>query len=132
VIGKKKVKDSKIRKMKELDARKRAELILKVRSGLTTATAAAFELGVSRKTYYQWEAKAFDSMLEALIDKEPGRPALPPEVEEAQRLREFVKYQEEQIAKFEHRERLIKESCKLKIQLIQGRAEKKCGYCGDS
>lgn len=91
-----------------------------------TATAAAFELGVSRKTYYQWEAKAFDSMIEALKDKEPGRSALPPEVEEARQLREFVKYQEEKIAKFEHRERLIKEACKLKVQLVQGRAEKKC------
>ena len=90
-----------------------------------TATAAASELNVSRKTYYQWEARAIASMLEALTDKEPGRPAPPPEAEDAKRLREFVKFQEEKIAKFEHRERLIKEACKLKVQLVQGRAEKK-------
>jgi DNA invertase Pin-like site-specific DNA recombinase len=33
-------------------ARLRAELILKVRAGLMTATEAAGHLGVSRKTYY--------------------------------------------------------------------------------
>jgi len=121
----KKVKKS--RKVKESDARRRAELIFKVRSGLCTVVEAATELGVSRKTYYQWEAKAFDSMVNVLQDIEPGRPALPPEVAEVKELRGIVENQREKIVKFEHRENLIRESYKLKIQLIEGRAEKKCG-----
>ena len=123
----KEVKSSKKNKTKKSKARKRAGLILKVRSGIMTAAAAASELGVSRKTYYKWETKAFDSMIEALSDKEPGRLAPPPEIEEANQLRKFVKFQNKEIAKFEHRERLIKEACKLKIQIIEGTAEKKCG-----
>lgn len=57
-------------------ARQRAEMILKVRSGQMTVTAAAAALGVSRKTYYQWEARGLSAMLAQLEDKEPGRPAL--------------------------------------------------------
>jgi len=56
-------------------ARQRAELILKVRSGLLTATAAAEQLGVSRKTYYQWEKRGLQGMLAALEDRPTGRPA---------------------------------------------------------
>jgi len=67
-------------------------------------------------------------MVNALQDREPGRPALPPEVEEVNNLRKFVEFQREQISKFEHRENLIKKACKLKVQLIEGRAEKKCSH----
>ena len=122
----KKVKKSK--KMKELNAHRRAEIIFKVRSGEMSVTAAASELGVSRKTYYQWEEKAFTSMVAALQDGEPGRPALPPEVEENRKLREFMKFQEEQLAELKHREKLIIEACEMKVLLANGRAEKKCGY----
>jgi hypothetical protein len=38
-------------------ARLRAEVIMKVRCGLMTAQQAAEQLGVSRKTYYQWEER---------------------------------------------------------------------------
>jgi transposase len=55
-------------------ARRRAELILKVRSGLMTATAAAAELGVSRKTYYEWENRGLSAMMAALEDRRTGRP----------------------------------------------------------
>jgi DNA-binding XRE family transcriptional regulator len=58
-------------------ARKRAELILKVRSGQMTAAAAAKALGVSRKTYYKWEDRALSAMLEALTDRQSGRPSQP-------------------------------------------------------
>ena len=92
------------------------------------ATVAASELGVSRKTYHKWEAKAFDSMLDALIEKEPGRPALPSESEKERELRERVGFLEKQNANFEKREDLIRAACKLKIDLIQGRAKKKCAY----
>lgn len=56
-------------------AKKRAELIFQVQSGQKTATDAAKELGVSRKTYYEWESKALLSMMDALTNKPSGRPA---------------------------------------------------------
>jgi DNA-binding XRE family transcriptional regulator len=39
-------------------AQRRAEIIVQVQSGQLTATEAARQLGVSRKTYYQWERRA--------------------------------------------------------------------------
>jgi transposase-like protein len=65
---------------KEL-ARKRAEIILQVRSGQITATQGAQQLGVSRKTYYQWEKRALAGMLSQLEDLPPGRPAQPQDAE---------------------------------------------------
>lgn len=59
---------------KEERARKRATVIMKVRSGEMTATAGAALLGVSRKTYYEWENKALAAMAEALEDQPMGRP----------------------------------------------------------
>jgi transposase-like protein len=56
---------------------KRAELILKVQSGQMTAKAAARELGVSRKTYYVWERRALAGLMEAVADREGGRPSNP-------------------------------------------------------
>jgi transposase len=56
-------------------AKKRATLILQVRSGKLTAQEAANQLGVSRKTYYEWEARALEGMMEALSNGQTGRPA---------------------------------------------------------
>ena len=50
------------------------QAILQVRTGTLTATAAAQQLGVSRKTYYEWEARALSGMLAALTPSQPGRP----------------------------------------------------------
>lgn len=58
-------------------ARRRAEVIVQVQSGLLTATEAARQMGVSRKTYYQWERRALGGMINALQDKEGGRPSKP-------------------------------------------------------
>lgn len=58
-------------------ARRRAEVIVKVRSGQLSATAGAELLGVSRKTYYEWEARGLGAMLQQLEDQEPGRPPDP-------------------------------------------------------
>lgn len=57
-------------------ALERAEKIVKVRSGMMTATDAARELGVSRKTYYVWEKRALSAMVEALENGDPGRPSI--------------------------------------------------------
>jgi transposase len=57
-------------------ARRRAQLIMQVRSGLLSAQEAARQLGISRKTYYKWERRALAAMVEALGNREPGRPSL--------------------------------------------------------
>jgi len=53
----------------------RAEAIVKVRAGLMSASQAAASLGVSRKTYYEWEKKGLQGMLRDLEDKPAGRSA---------------------------------------------------------
>jgi len=67
-------------------ARQRAEQIIKVRSGLVSATEAAKILGISRKGYYKWEQRALKGMMDALVNQSSGRPGL--EVDEE---KEFLK-----------------------------------------
>jgi transposase len=69
------------RRQREALARRRAELIMEVRSGRLTATDAAKALGVSRKTYYQWEKRALEGMIEALENRGAGRPMSPSDPE---------------------------------------------------
>jgi predicted DNA-binding protein (UPF0251 family) len=68
-------------------ARERASIILQVRSGALTATEGAERLGISRKTYYEWEDRALAAMAEALENHRPGKPCVPldAEKEELQR-----------------------------------------------
>lgn len=58
---------------READARRKAELIMKVRCGLITASQAAETLGVSRKTYYQWERRGLAGLLDGVSEKTAGR-----------------------------------------------------------
>jgi transposase len=60
--------------MKDPKAQQRALLIMQVQAGVITATEAARQLGISRKTYYQWEARALQGLLEAVTQQPPGRP----------------------------------------------------------
>jgi len=69
------------RKQQQSEARKRADLILKVRSGMLSAAEAARQMGVSRKTYYKWESRALAGMLEGLSERSSGRPASVPDSE---------------------------------------------------
>jgi len=55
-------------------ARKRAEIIMKVNCGLMTASDAARELNISRKTYYQWEKKGLAALLGSVTSRRAGRP----------------------------------------------------------
>jgi transposase len=68
-------------------ARERASIILRVRSGVLPATEGAERLGISRKTYYEWEDRALAAMAEALENHRPGKPSVPldAEKEELQR-----------------------------------------------
>jgi transposase len=60
---------------KEQQARKRVDLIVQVLSKQITASQAAKSLGVSRKTYYQWEKKFLSGAMGAVLEKKGGRPA---------------------------------------------------------
>lgn len=70
-------------------ARQRAAVVFAVRSGQITVEEGARRLGVSRKTYYEWERRALQAMTEALEDRPPGRPNTPQD-EEKQRLQEEI------------------------------------------
>lgn len=68
-------------------ARQRAAVVFAVRSGQITAKEGARRLGISRKTYYEWEGRALQAMTEAMEDRSPGRPGMPQD-EEKERLQE--------------------------------------------
>ncbi len=73
---------------------------MKVRCGLMTATEAARQLGISRKTYYKWEQRGLEALLDGLEDKGAGRPeAAPEEVlqEQFDREREELQRSNEQL-----------------------------------
>jgi len=70
-------------------ARRRAAVVFAVRSEQITVEEGARGLGVSRKTYYEWESRALQAMTEAMEDRAPGRPTTPQD-EEKQRLQEQV------------------------------------------
>ena len=61
----------------EDQARLRAKLIMKVLNKQMTASEAAKQLRVSRKTYYKWEKRGVEGMLTALTDRDSGRPSCP-------------------------------------------------------
>ena len=77
-------------------ARQRALVILQVRSGALTAKEGAKQLGISRKTYYEWEEKSLTAMALALETRPAGRPPMAvDEVKEA--LRERVQELEKKL-----------------------------------
>src|SRR5512139_1448505 len=84
------------RKRDEELARQRALVILKVRSGVLTAKQGALALGVSRKTYYEWEEKSLQAMTLALENQPAGRKPAPVD-EEREALRERVRELEKKL-----------------------------------
>jgi transposase len=77
-------------------ARERALVILQVRSGVLTAKEGAKLLGVSRKTYYEWEEKSLKAMAQALENHAAGRPPAPMD-EEKDALREQIRELEKKL-----------------------------------
>ena len=77
-------------------ARERTLVILQVRSGVLTATEGAKLLGVSRKTYYEWEEKSLHAMTLALENQPAGRKPAPVD-EEKEALRERVRELEKKL-----------------------------------
>jgi transposase len=72
----------------------RAAVILKVRSGLITAKEGAKLLGLSRKSYFQWEERGLRGMLSALEEKAPGRPGKTRDEEREALLKHVVELEE--------------------------------------
>jgi transposase len=87
-------------------ALERPRVILEVLAERMTATQAALELGVSRKTFYEWQERALSAMRAALRDRPGGRPLTPVDPEKDQ-LREALETLE--------KERIVLES-RLRIQ----------------
>jgi len=85
--------------------RQRATLILQVQSGQTTASEAARQLGMSRKTYYQWEKRALQGLMGGLEPGLPGRPSTAPSLE-VQQLRRKVQELEQKLEQTEQVARL--------------------------
>jgi len=82
-------------------ARQRAEVILQVRAGRMTAKEAAAALGVSRKTYYEWEERGLQGMMEALENRPKGRPTKEKD-REKEDLMAQLKELEQQLSLSEH------------------------------
>ncbi len=87
------------KKEKEL-ARERAMVILQVHGGAITATEGAKLLGVSRKTYYEWEEKSLKAMAQVLENRPPGRPPAPVDPEK-EALREQIQELEKKLDRAE-------------------------------
>jgi transposase len=71
-------------------------VILRVRSGALTAKEGAQELGVSRKTYYEWEERVLKAMALALENRVAGRPSVSTD-EEKERLRQRIRELEKKL-----------------------------------
>lgn len=97
-------------------ARQRAEMILKVRSGLITAQEAARVLGISRKTYYKWEKRGLSAMLSGLYERNSGRPASPCDGEKVE-LKETISGMEKDLKRMKQSEEIRK--------LLKAEGEKK-------
>lgn len=78
-------------------ARQRTAVIMKVQSGQLTATQAAKQLGISRKTYYELEAKALAGMMQALNPGKSGRPKKPVD-QQKQAMAKEIKELKQQVA----------------------------------
>jgi transposase len=77
-------------------ARQRAQVILQVRSGALTAKEGAERLGISRKTYYEWEDKSLRAVALALENRPAGRPPVVVD-EEKEALRERLQELEKRL-----------------------------------
>ena len=75
-------------------ARERAAVIFAVRSGQITAEEGARRLGVSRKTYYEWERRALTAMTTALENGSPGRPSTPQDEEKEELQKQISELQD--------------------------------------
>ena len=90
----------------EAKGEERLRVILDHLAGKLTATEAALDLGVSRKTFYEWLDRGKEAMRTALMDRPGGRPPKPADPEKERLLEELSTVE---------KERLVLES-RLRIQ----------------
>lgn len=103
---------SRRRSSAKVEASEMMQLIMQVRGGMLNATDAARQLGVSRKTWYEWETRAINGMMEALQPKKPGRPSSQAGPE-TQRLRSEISSLQQQVQILEQRyqvQKLLREA----------------------
>jgi transposase len=105
-------------------ARQRAEVIMKVRCGLMSASQAAEQLGISRKSYYKWEQRALSAMLAGLTDQPPGRPSRPVDTKK-QALEEQLQQVRRDNELLKHKMALKDVLTELKLEPGMDRGEKK-------
>src|SRR5512137_1673727 len=74
-------------------ARQRALLILQVQAGQITATEAARQLGLSRKSYYQWQHRGLTALLQSQEGQPPGRPPQESDPQKEQLRRQVTQFQ---------------------------------------
>jgi transposase len=84
----------------ELLARRRAALFVQVQCGQITAKEAAEQLGISRKSYYQWERRALAALMAAMRERAQGRPTTPRDVQKEQ-LQHQVQQLQKQVRELE-------------------------------
>jgi len=94
-------------------------VILQRLAGNLTAMQAAEQLGVSRKTYYQWEVRALGGMKAALEPGRPGRPWPKPDAELA-RVEAQKQQLQQQVESLEQRLR-----CRQVLARVDALAKKK-------
>ena len=78
-------------------AQQRAGVIMEVLSGKITVRNAARKLGVSRKTYYQWQERALSAVMGALEDQPTGRPSTPKDPQKQQMQKHIDSMEKEMI-----------------------------------
>jgi transposase len=81
------------------------QLIMQVRGGMLSATEAAAQLGISRKTWYERESRAMTAMMEALEAQPPGRPSSQADPE-TEKLRSENRSLQQQVQVLEQRARI--------------------------
>lgn len=81
------------------------QLIMQVRGGTLSATDAARQMGISRKTWYERENRVLRAMNEALEPKKPGRPSSQGDPE-TQKLRSQISDLQQQVLILEQRARI--------------------------
>jgi len=97
---------------------------MKVRCGLMSASQAAEQLGVSRKTYYKWEERGLSALLSSLADQASGRPCQPVDSEKQSLERQLEQVRRDN-AILQHKMALQEVLTDLKLTPGMNRAEKK-------
>ena len=85
----------------------RAQLLLEVMAGKITATRAAARLGVSRKTWHDWQNRGLEALTGAMQDHPTGRPPQPVD-EEKERLRQELRAKEAENAELAQSLRILR------------------------